>query len=66
MHKFPDFIVALKPDEYDMPPIHPSWTIKVGMGCLPIAYTVDQSRDSMLNTLQLQEVENQRTPLSVA
>lgn len=64
--KLPDFPVALKPDEYEMPPIHPSWTIKVGMGCSPIASTVDQSRDSILNTLQLQEVENQRTPLSVA
>jgi hypothetical protein len=26
--KLPVFPVALKPDEYEMPPIDPSWTIK--------------------------------------
>lgn len=64
--KLPDFPVALKPDEYEMPPIDPSWTIKVEMGCSPTASTVDQSRDGMFSLLQLQEVDNQRTPLSVA
>lgn len=64
--KLPDFPVALKPDEYEMPPIDPSWTIKVEMGCSPTGSIADQSRDSMFNMLQLQEVENQRTPLSVA
>eukprot|EP01018_Ginkgo_biloba_P017219 Gb_12160 [translate_table: standard] len=63
--KLPDFPVALKPDEYEMPPIDPSWIGKSGMHCLPISSSEERTRGCKLDTLQLDHIQNERRTLSV-
>jgi hypothetical protein len=62
--KLPDFSVALKPDEYNLPPIDLSWNEEADTEPFPISRSEENKRDGKLNSFQPDQLENERRPLA--
>lgn len=62
--KLPDFSVALKPDEYNLPPIDLSWNEEADTEPFPNSRSEENKRDGKLNSFQPDQLENERRPLA--